>query len=301
MSGTITSKQKGDLLEKIVGQLCEGIKNAKVQKNIKVTGKAGTERQIDVQIEGLVGAFDVKIIIDSKNYANPVDIKDVEIFISMVEDLGGNLGVMVCPSGFTEGARNRATTAGLQLYEIYDHSLDNTNLFIPLRYVASKIDKYQFSISGSSATGGFSIPLDPSRWELHIDDKILLAPDVPVYIWNKDMIPQEKGNYKVRIGAIKIIDLQNRNSMQYCDLDVDMIVKEDYFLKLFPASFIRKVDNSGKEYFNLRIDLYSKEGELLKHGWQHFDTFDDMNKAADIDNQPQGIRELIMREHYALE
>ena len=74
----LTSKQKGNLLEKIVGQLCSGIKNAKTESNVKLLGKSGTERQIDVFIKGNVGAFEVKILVDSKNHSAPIDIKEVQ-------------------------------------------------------------------------------------------------------------------------------------------------------------------------------------------------------------------------------
>ncbi len=296
-----SNKEKGDLLEKIVGQICSGIKNAKTEHNIKLTGKSGTERQIDVFIKGTVGAFEVKILVDSKNYSTPVDIKEVESIAGMVEDVGANLGVIVCPSGFTDGAKKRAETAGIQLYEIFDQSLGNTNLFIPLRYIAPHIARYNFTFSGTSAAGPFSIPTDQSRWQFSIDDKVLAPAEVPVYIWNKRMVPQQKGNYVVKIGAVKITDLQDKMSVQYCDLDVGMQIEEDYYLKLFPASFIRKVDKAGKEHFDLRIDAYSKKEDMLKNGWRFFETMEEMNKAADIENQPQGVRELLMREVYTIE
>lgn len=296
----LTSKEKGDLLEKIVGQLCSGIKNAKTEKNIKLSGRSGTERQIDVFIKGNVGAFEVKILVDSKNHSTPIDIKEVESIIGMVEDVGANLGVIVCPSGFTDGAKKRANTSGIQLYEIYDQSLGNTKLFIPLRYVTPYIARYNFSFHGTSAAGPFSIPTDQSRWQFNIDDKVLTPEEVPVYVWNKRMVPQQKGNYVVKIGAVKITDPQDKMSVQYCDLDVGIQVEDDYYLKLFPASFIRKVDEAGKEHFDLRIDAYSKKEDMLKNGWQYFETMEEMNKAADIENQPAGVRELLMREVYTM-
>src|SRR3989338_5146378 len=127
-----SSKEKGDLLEEIVSQICSGIQNAKTEKNIKIVGKSGVARQIDTLVKGKVGAFDVMIVIDSKNHSSPVDINDVESIAGMVLDLGANLGVVVCPAGFTNGAKKRAESAGVQLYEIYDPLLGNSAQFIPL-------------------------------------------------------------------------------------------------------------------------------------------------------------------------
>ena len=47
--------------------------------------------------------------------------------------------------------------------------------------------------------------------------------------------------------------------------------------------------------FRLHIDLYSNPEDMVKNGWRQFDTLEEMNKAADIENQPKGIRNLIVR------
>ncbi|MDA2938370.1 hypothetical protein MYX75_08930 [Acidobacteria bacterium AH-259-A15] len=114
------------------------------------------------------------------------------------------------------------------------------------------------------------------------------------------MVPQEKGHYAVSIGAVKMTTADQTGSDQYCELGTGIEVAEDYYLKLFPASFIRKVDEAGKEHFNLRIDAYSKKDDMLKNGWKHFETLEEMNEAADIENQPAGVRELLIREVYTI-
>lgn len=297
----VSTKEKGDLLEKIVGQLCSGIKDARIENNIKVLGKSGVQRQVDTLIHGKVGAFDVQIVVDSKNHTAPIDIKDVESISGMVSDVGANLGVIVCPSGFTEGAQKRADNAGVKLYEIYDPSLGNSNLFIPLRYVEARISKYNFQFSGTSAAGPFSLPTDSSRWIFHIDGQLLKPDEVPVYLWNKELIPQKEGEYQVNVGAVKITDVQDKYFVQYCDLEVSVIVVDDHYLKLFPASFIKPSGTTGKEQFDLRIDVYSKQEDMIKNGWKFFSSLEEMNKAANIENQPAGVRELLMRNHYSIE
>ncbi|MDO8560087.1 MAG: restriction endonuclease [bacterium] len=294
-----TSRQKGDLLEQIVGRLCAGIENAKTEINAKITGRSGVTRQVDTLIRGKVGAFEVEILVDSKNHANPVDINCVDSMEGMVKDVGANLGVIVCPAGFTDGAKKRAESANIQLYEIYDQALGNTKLFIPLRYIEARISKYNFEIS-HRALGPFSLAGDSSRWQIYAGDKVIRADEIPAYIWNKEMIPQEKGDYSVKIGAVKIVDIQDNNQIQYCDLSVGLIVVEDYYLKLFPASFLRKTGGSRKEYFNLRIDIYSKKEDMLKNGWKYFQSLEEMNKAADIENQPTGVRGVLFRNHYSI-
>jgi hypothetical protein len=301
MEQPLTSKQKGDLLERIVGQLCAGIENANTETNAKIVGRSGVSRQIDILIKGTVGPFEVMMLIDSKNYSVPVDIKDIETIIGMVDDVGANLGAVVCPAGFTDGAKKRAQSAGIHLYEIFDQALGNTDLFLPVRYVSPRVGKYRFQFSGTSAAGHFRLPADSSRWLFHIDGVVVKPTDVPVYLWNRQLFLQEKGEHVVTIGAVKITDPTDAQYVQYCDLEVHIQVVEDYYLKLFPASFIKRVDEVGKEHFGLRFDAYSKKQDMLNNGWTHFETLEEMNKAAHIENQPATVRDLLLREEYTLD
>ncbi|MDA2938744.1 hypothetical protein MYX75_10845, partial [Acidobacteria bacterium AH-259-A15] len=151
-----------------------------------------------------------------------------------------------------------------------------------------------------SAMGPFSLPMDQTKWRFHIDGQVLRPKDLPRFVWNKRMVPQKKGHYVASIGAVKMTTAGQTGSDQYCELGVGIEVAEDYYLKLFPASFIRKVDEAGKEHFNLRIDAYSKRDDMLKNGWKHLETLEEMNEVADIKNQPAGVRELLIREVYTI-
>ena len=80
--------------------------NADIQDNIYVDGLfSKRKRQIDIFIKDNNG---VVYIIDAKKYNTKVDIKDVESFIGMVKDVGGNYGILVSENGFTKAAINRA-------------------------------------------------------------------------------------------------------------------------------------------------------------------------------------------------
>ena len=80
--------------------------NADIQYNIYVDGLfSKRKRQIDIFIKDNNG---VVYIIDAKKYNTKVDIKDVESFIGMVKDVGGNYGILVSENGFTKAAINRA-------------------------------------------------------------------------------------------------------------------------------------------------------------------------------------------------
>ena len=152
-----TTKQKGDLLEDVVQQICSRIACAVVGRNAKVHGKkTNTERDIDILIEGKFGAFEVKIAVEKcQNHAEPVGVEKVEAFKAKLEDIGGDLGVMVCPRGFTEGARNRAKFDGIQLFEIYDAALEKLEP-VQFRYGMWKRNLRDISFSSDIARPALS-------------------------------------------------------------------------------------------------------------------------------------------------
>jgi hypothetical protein len=296
----MNNKEKGNLLEKIIEQLCSNIKDIKIERNARIKGrKTNSEREVDVLIEGRQGPFEVKIIIETKNYQDPVGVEKVESLTAKLEDIGGNLGVMVCPQGFTQPAKNLAQANGIQLFEVYDPKLKNSILFIPLRYVEAEIQTFQFHFQ-HRAGGPFEFPQDINRQRFHIEKNTLNARQLVAYAWNIGKIPQSAGKHTAMFNAMTISDSQNPNKIQYCEVSINTKVIENYYLKLFSASFLKNIQNN-KEHFNLRIDAYSKEEDMVKNGWKRFDSLKDMNEAADISNQPESVRELLMRPHYTLD
>ena len=80
--------------------------NANIQYNIFVDGLfSKRKRQIDIFIKDKNGLV---YIVDAKRYNTKVDVKDVESFIGMVKDVGGNYGIILSEKGFTKAAINRA-------------------------------------------------------------------------------------------------------------------------------------------------------------------------------------------------
>lgn len=80
-----------------------------VLQNHKIKGKySKRSRQLDIFISQKTIAGDYITVIDSKNYNKRIDVKTVEAFISMMEDVGADYGIIVSEKGFTKSAFNRA-------------------------------------------------------------------------------------------------------------------------------------------------------------------------------------------------
>src|SRR5690606_38779115 len=86
-------------------------------------------RQIDVLVTEKIGQYEINIIIDCKDYKKPVDVKGVEEFQGLLDDVGGQKGVLVCPAGFSEAAKERATDLQMDLYSPIDTEPHKWQLF----------------------------------------------------------------------------------------------------------------------------------------------------------------------------
>ena len=83
--------------------------NTKISYNQKIIGRySKTERQIDVLIEGRIAGRKIRLVIDGKYYSKNVDVKAVDSFISMIEDIDAAQGILITSKGYSEAAINRA-------------------------------------------------------------------------------------------------------------------------------------------------------------------------------------------------
>lgn len=106
------------LVHKIQQQLAPA---AEVLHNVKMRGRqTGANRQIDVLVREKVGQYVIKIVIDCKDYKHRVDVKGVEEFAGLLDDVGAQKGVLVCPAGFSETAKARAAGLQIDLYSPVD-------------------------------------------------------------------------------------------------------------------------------------------------------------------------------------
>lgn len=82
--------------------------------------KSNRLRQIDVLVEDKIGQYEISIVIDCKDYNRPVDVKGVEEFWGLVDDVGAHKAALVCPKGFSGAAKDRAAGLQIDLYSPVD-------------------------------------------------------------------------------------------------------------------------------------------------------------------------------------
>lgn len=84
-----------------------------VTPNAHIVGRiTGVRRQVDVLIEARHDTDNSRrIIVDAKRRSRKIDVKDVESFRGLMEDVGATHGYLVSPAGHTKAAEKRAQTA----------------------------------------------------------------------------------------------------------------------------------------------------------------------------------------------
>jgi hypothetical protein len=84
-----------------------------VTPNARIVGRiSGRSRQIDVLIDSRHDTdYTRRIIVDAKNRKRKIDVRDVEAFRGLMEDVNATHGYLVCPAGRTKAAEKRAQMA----------------------------------------------------------------------------------------------------------------------------------------------------------------------------------------------
>ena len=97
---------------KIIDEGYENISCYKVKKNYMAGDyKTNKKRQVDIAIFFDSYEGEKFIAVECKNHKAPIDVQDVESFISKLNSICASKGIMISTSGFTEGARKLACSS----------------------------------------------------------------------------------------------------------------------------------------------------------------------------------------------
>lgn len=125
----------------------------------KIVGRySKVERQIDILLEGEIAGYEIRIIVDCKYFSKNIDVKQVESFSSMVEDVEAHQGILITQKGYSKAAINRA------YYGSQKVELDIINF--------NELKKFQ-NVTAVPYSGHFAVIVPaPFGWILDLKDKI---------------------------------------------------------------------------------------------------------------------------------
>lgn len=108
--------------EHILTKLEEQFPDSEILSNQKMRGRySKTKRQVDVLLRGKLAKWDMLGVVECKCFSRKINVKSVDQFIGMVNDIGGHVGVMFTNMGYSKSAIKRAendpTTIRLELVD----------------------------------------------------------------------------------------------------------------------------------------------------------------------------------------
>lgn len=102
----------------------DGLSDVNIQHDVKLSGAAGVEHQIDIYWTFSKGGVNYKVAIECKDYNSKVSKDRIQSFHDVLHDIGNIHGIFVSKMGFQSGAIEYAQKYGIQLMEIR-HPTDN--------------------------------------------------------------------------------------------------------------------------------------------------------------------------------
>lgn len=174
--------------------------DAEVSHNVKRPGRhSKRDRQIDVLVRQKIGQYEVLIVIDCKDYSRPVDVKGVEEFHGLVEDVGAHKGVLVCPKGFSQAAKERAVGLLIDLYSPVDTDPHKWTVKVSVPMLCDfRLARVSFHLR-FSAPLPFRMPSDFFHTVMLYDpesrDQLGVAADAALSRWEEGGYPVEQGEH----------------------------------------------------------------------------------------------------------
>jgi hypothetical protein len=212
--------------------------NTDIKFNDSIPGMdSKTNRQIDISIRTKVGSYPILVIVECKDYKDPVDVKAVEAFVSVVRDVRANKGAMISAKGFTEAARTLAEHHNIDILRLIDtESVDwQTDVFLPSLLERTLISAYSLEFRNF-----MQIPIQPQMQmalELVTEkgEKLGTIQSILHQKWDSGAIPRAAGTHRIVIGT----NLHNefKGTKQTMDVEAHVRVEKRYYVGPIPIHF----------------------------------------------------------------
>ncbi|MEP4534163.1 MAG: restriction endonuclease [Cyclobacteriaceae bacterium] len=142
--------------------LCEIYPNCVIEFNDSIFGIFSlTERQIDFAIRGEIAGETILGIVDCKFYNENVDVKSIESFMGMAQDVNANFGILITKKGYSLAAKNRVKYSNLKLEVLTPNELNEIDISVDYFFNKSikglRLSKYDFFKRWSRNTAYFDV------------------------------------------------------------------------------------------------------------------------------------------------
>jgi Restriction endonuclease len=204
-----------------------------VIQNDRIMGRnSGVTREIDISIRKTVGQYKLLIVIDCKDYKRPVDVKDVEEFMGLAEDVAANKAAMIGAMGFTEAAKTRAEKAGIDLHRIIDTDPHEWQTYVTMPTLVDCRELSSFNLRFTSTSPGFSMEYQDFRFMPIYDEKgerIGIVNNILSELWSRGGISTEQGCHKGIPLANVPTYIRSKDIFHKVDIKAEVVVVQSLY------------------------------------------------------------------------
>jgi hypothetical protein len=217
---------------------------AEVIHNAKMAGRLSKRnRQIDVLVRQRIGQYEMSIVLECKDHARPIDVKGVEEFHGLLEDVGAHKGALVCPRGFSKAAKERARGLQVDLYSPVDTAPHKWRAKVSAPAICDfREAMISFGVSMSSPVP-FTLP--HQFWSKnHVitpDGRDLGTPmEQALTRWNGGDFPSDPGEHRgIEVFAGEKTKMDNgHGQLVEVELRIDLLVNQGLFFGQIPFAHL---------------------------------------------------------------
>ncbi|HEU4422392.1 MAG TPA: restriction endonuclease [Pilimelia sp.] len=240
-----------------------------------IGGDSGTYRQIDVSLKWTFEGRELLTIVQAKDWKAKADVKVVDAFRSVIQDVRATQGILICSAGFSKNALQYARRIGIECYNLHDASSLNWSqqLAIPLLWTdTSPIITPAFTVPFEAGDSLVEDPADPKyhKFVLSPDDGSTVVDWLGTFeqMWNDGKLDRSggetRGIYDERPFFLGVLDKSGKLCWRPVnDFRVSYEVERRSWLgSLKPAGargIINLLDNSAFTPTYLRIEDFPRE------------------------------------------
>ena len=266
------------LAHEVFTVLSRSKEHEKVEHDVNLEGPDGP-RQIDVLISGSVGPFEVKTIVECKDYNKNVNVTAIDALYSKLLDVNAQKAVLVARKGFSSGARKKAKRLGISLCTLHsmEHEKWKFQAEIPLILIEHACEK----ITPSMEFTAISTDIDFI--------KMMTISDIPISkvvadYWNNNELQCEDGeNEHLLIPDIPKphwVYVPDGRKMEVQNLKITMHITKNYYFgyanNLKSAKYIEFIEEGTKRVLFDPNELSDYRETFIK-----YNRMDDVPKNAD--------------------
>lgn len=202
-----------------------------VEHNVMLDGQDG-KRQIDVLLSGKVGPFDVRTIIECKDYAKNVNIMEIDALHSKMLDVNAQKAVLVARKGFSRKAIKKAKRLGISLCTAHSASKEKWKFALELPLVIT-----EYSCEVSTPSFEFTAISESLNFQSITNYNDIPLQKIIADFWNGTEIECKDGmnehNFYPDIPKPQWIKVPDGRKMEIEDFYITMHIQKSYYFGYF--------------------------------------------------------------------